>query len=478
MSSSEGPCLTLGRYVVFDEFASGGMASVHLGRMQGPVGFSRTIAVKRLHPQFARDRAFAKMFVDEARLASRIRHPNVVSTLDVVLAEKEVCLVLEYVHGLPLSALLEAARAKKQQVPVGVALNIMLGTLSGLHAAHTALSDAGEPLGIVHRDVSPQNILVGSLGVAQLVDFGVAKANQRLHESTGEGSLKGKLAYMAPEQLEGREVDARADIYSASVVTWELLTGRRFVSVREPAAIVAFVMNQVMEPPSRWSEGCTPEIDRIVLQGLVRDRDQRFSTAEEMASALERAAAIASNRDVARWVESVAGDQLTERAALVLDVERLSPAEAPATATAAVENAVMSQPVPVMPAAPARRRGWLAAGVVLALTLGLGTALAFRARGEPATTTPSTQPPSVASSTPALLASSAPALLAAPSASAAPISDSAPVARTNRASRTTTAPTKKSCDAPANCRPPYRLGANNQKEFKSECVPYLRCFDH
>lgn len=476
MSSSEGPCLKLGRYVVFDEFASGGMASVHLGRMQGPVGFARTVAVKRLHPQFARDRAFAKMFVDEARLASRIRHPNVVSTLDVVLAEKEVCLVLEYVHGLPLSTLLEAARAKKQQVPVGVALNIMVGALSGLHAAHTALSDAGEPLGIVHRDVSPQNILVGSLGVAQLVDFGVAKANQRLHESTGEGSLKGKLAYMAPEQLEGREVDARADIYAASVVTWELLTGRRFVSAREPAAIVALVMSKSLEPPSRWSEACTPEVDRIVLQGLTRDRDQRFSTAEEMASALERAAPIASNRDVARWVESIAGDQLSERAALVLDVERLSPAEAPDTATAAVENAVMSQPVPVLPAPPARRRGWLAAGVVLVLTLGLGTALAFRARGEPATAPLAIQAPSVTPSTPLVANSSTPP--AAPSASVAPTSDSAPVARTNRATRTTPAPTKKPCDAPASCRPPYRLGANNQKEFKPECVPYLRCFDH
>lgn len=476
MSSSEGPCLKLGRYVVFDEFASGGMASVHLGRMQGPVGFSRTVAVKRLHPQFARDRAFAKMFVDEARLASRIRHPNVVSTLDVVLAEKEVCLVLEYVHGLPLSALLEAARAKSEQVPVGIALNIMVGVLSGLHAAHTALSDAGEPLGIVHRDVSPQNILVGSLGVAQLVDFGVAKANQRLHESTGEGSLKGKLAYMAPEQLEGRDIDARADIYAASVVMWELLTGRRFVSAREPAAIVALVMTKALEPPSRWSEACTPEIDRVVLQGLTRDRDRRFSTAEEMASVLERAAPIASNRDVARWVESIAGDDLAERAALVLDVERLSPAEDPTTATAAVESAVMSRPVPVLPAPPPRRRGWLAAVVLLVLISGLGTALAFRARGEPATPTPS-PPPSVAASAPAVVDSSS-HLPAAPSASAPPASDSVPMARTNRAARTTTAPTKKTCDAPANCRPPYRLGANNQKEFKPECVPYLRCFDH
>jgi serine/threonine-protein kinase len=476
MSSSEGPCLKLGRYVVFDEFASGGMASVHLGRMQGPVGFARTVAVKRLHPQFARDRAFAKMFVDEARVASRIRHPNVVSTLDVVLAEKEVCLVLEYVHGLPLSTLLEAARAKGQQVPVGVALNIMLGTLSGLHAAHTALSDAGEPLGIVHRDVSPQNVLVGSLGVAQLVDFGVAKANQRLHESTGEGSLKGKLAYMAPEQLDGRAIDARADIYAASVVMWELLTGRRFVSAREPAAIVALVMSKALEPPSRWSAACTPEIDRVVLQGLARDRDQRFATAEEMASALEHAAPIASNRDVARWVESVAGDQLTERAALVLDVERLSPAEAPDTATAAVEDAVLSKPIPALPAPRGRRRGWLAAGAVLTLTLGLGTALAFRARGEPA----STPAPTRASVTPSVSAavSATPPVPPTPTASGAPASDPAPSARTNRATRTTTAPAKKSCEAPANCRPPYRLGANNQKEFKAECVPYLRCFDH
>src|SRR5882724_2691094 len=156
------PVAVIGRYALYDEIAAGGMAKVHLGRLLGPVGFARTVAIKRLHQQYARDPEFVSMFLDEARLAGRIRHAHVVSTFDVVALSGELFLVMDYVHGVSLSKLVRTVIAQKKRIPVDVLASIMVGALQGLHAAHEARSERGEPLGIVHRDVSPQNIMVGS----------------------------------------------------------------------------------------------------------------------------------------------------------------------------------------------------------------------------------------------------------------------------------------------------------------------------
>src|SRR5262245_3092434 len=176
----------VGRYALYGEIASGGMATVHFERLLGPVGFSRTVAIKRLHPQFAKDPEFVSMFLDEARLAARIRHPNVVATLDVVATKGELFLVMEYVQGESLSRLARAVMARGENLPPRIVASIMCGVLHGLHAAHEARDQRGEPLGIVHRDVSPQNVLVGIDGTARVVDFGVAKASGR-HQSTRKG---------------------------------------------------------------------------------------------------------------------------------------------------------------------------------------------------------------------------------------------------------------------------------------------------
>jgi serine/threonine-protein kinase len=215
----------IGRYVLFREIAHGGMATVHLGRLRGVGGFARTVAIKRLHPQFARDPEFVSMFLDEARLAARVQHPNVVSVLDVVASERELFLVMDYVHGEALSRLLKHARACGIPVPANIVCAVLLDLLYGLHAAHEALSERGDPLNIVHRDVSPQNVLVGVDGIARVLDFGIAKPAQRVHQSTRTGQLKGKLSYMAPEQFSTGAVDRRADVYSAAVLLWEALTG-------------------------------------------------------------------------------------------------------------------------------------------------------------------------------------------------------------------------------------------------------------
>jgi len=312
-----------GRYALFDEIAAGGMATVHLGRLLGPVGFSKTVAIKRLHPNLARDPEFVSMFLDEARLAARIHHPNVVSTLDVVAVEGEVFLVLDYVQGESLSHLLKAMRANRAQMDPRVVAAILVNALHGLHAAHIATDEYGRPLGIVHRDVSPQNIMVGTDGVARVLDFGVAKAAGRL-QSTRDGQLKGKLAYMAPEQVQGQTMDARTDTYAAAVVLWEALAGRRLISARNEAEVLHAVLSGGFPPPSSVNPHVPQGIDAVVMRGLQQDPAARYPTAREMAIAVERTLGIASAYEVGEWVEKMAPDALALRAARVREMESTS----------------------------------------------------------------------------------------------------------------------------------------------------------
>src|SRR5579859_8016688 len=203
-----------GRYVLCGEIAAGGMATVYSGRMIGPAGFTRTVAIKRLHAQYARDPEFVTMFVDEIRMTSHISHPNVVPTIDVVADGGELSLVMEYVAGESLARLRQMAYKRGWRVPPHISTAIMAGALYGLHAAHEAKDDRGEDLGLVHRDVSPQNILIGVDGSVKMVDFGVAKAAGRM-QMTRAGQLKGKVAYMSPEQVSGQfPVSRQSDVYA------------------------------------------------------------------------------------------------------------------------------------------------------------------------------------------------------------------------------------------------------------------------
>ena len=313
----------IGRYALFDEIAAGGMATVHIGRLVGPVGFSRTVAIKRLHPQFSKDPEFVSMFLDEARLASRIQHPNVVTTLDVVALEEEVFLVMEYVPGESLSKLVRNAKKAGERLPPGHAVSIMAGVLHGLHAAHEAKSERREPLNIVHRDVSPQNVLVGIDGVARVLDFGVAKAALR-SQSTRDGQMKGKLSYMSPEQLNGKAADRRTDIFAAGVVFWEALCGERLFQGADAGEVFAKVLaNEIPEPKSVIPE-LSDELNRAVMKALERDIDKRYQTAREFAIELESAAAITTARTVGEWVDKFAGAELEKRIQLVSEVESMS----------------------------------------------------------------------------------------------------------------------------------------------------------
>ena len=299
------------------------MGSVHFGRLLGPAGFSRTVAVKRLHESMVQDPEFVAMMMDEARLAARIHHPNVVPTLDVVALEGELLVVMDYVAGESLSRLARAVERKGELIPQPFAVSILVGALHGLHAAHEATSEQGAPLGIVHRDVSPQNVMVGIDGVARVLDFGVAKAAGRV-QTTRDGQLKGKLAYMPPEQLAGKEVDRRVDVYAAAVVLWEALAGRRLFVRDSEAATMHAILYDAVDRPSAFAPEVPPELDAIVLKGLARDPSARYESALALALALERVVHLPPAHEIGTWVRSTAKDELGRRAGALAEIESSS----------------------------------------------------------------------------------------------------------------------------------------------------------
>ncbi|MEJ7731718.1 MAG: serine/threonine-protein kinase [Polyangiaceae bacterium] len=299
---------------------SGGMATVHLARLAGAAGFTRTVAIKRMHPHLARDPQFVGMFTDEAKLAARIQHPNVVQTLDVVSFQDELFVVLEYVHGVSLSQLIRQARANDGGIPVGVALRVGVDVLHGLHAAHEARSERGEPLELVHRDVSPQNVIVGTDGTARVLDFGVAKALGRMQAST-EGQIKGKVAYVSPEQLRGERVSRTSDIYSAGVMLWEVLAGRQLFQGATEATVLMAILEGKIPSLRSYCPDVPPLLEATLGRALSSNPSMRFATAAEMADALERSAPMASAREVGAWAEIVATKSLEKRAALLARVE-------------------------------------------------------------------------------------------------------------------------------------------------------------
>ncbi len=312
-----------GRYVLYDPIARGGMATVHMARLIGAEGFSRIVAAKKLHEQYTEDADFVTMFLDEAKIASKIHHPNVVPVLDVVLSGTDVVLVQEYVHGVPLDKLLKASLACGQSVPVPIAVAIMSGVLSGLHAAHETKDELGEPLNVVHRDVSPQNVIVGSDGIPRLVDFGIAKARSSAHV-TQDGFFKGKAAYISPEQLRGEPPARTTDIYAAGVVLWELLVGRRIHAGRGESQLFSAVLSGALAdlptaledkrgemPVLRWQ--MLERLNPVVMRALALSPAQRYATAAAMVDELILTVSPASPLEVGAWVRELGGEFLDGR---------------------------------------------------------------------------------------------------------------------------------------------------------------------
>jgi serine/threonine-protein kinase len=279
--------LQYGRYETLGLIASGGMASVYLGRARGPAGFERLVAIKVMHEHIAGDPEFSSMFLDEARLAARIRHPNVVPTIDV--SEDGRIIVMEYVEGASLSAILRHLRAQDAAVlELPVTLRIVLDVLDGVHAAHELRDKDGTAVHLVHRDISPHNVLCGIDGISRITDFGIAYAESRL-TSTRDGMLKGKMPYMAPEQLQGKEVDRRVDVYAAGCVLWELLTGQRLFSADNDAALACGILAGPDRTPRQVRFDVPGALDDACMQALL-PVDRRFVSAQAFAEALESAA--------------------------------------------------------------------------------------------------------------------------------------------------------------------------------------------
>jgi eukaryotic-like serine/threonine-protein kinase len=320
-----------GRYVLYAPIARGGMATIHIARLVGDDGFSRIVAAKRLHPQFTEDPDFVEMFRDEAEIASKVRHPNVVPVLDIVLDGEDVVLVQEYVHGVPLDRLFRAACARNEPIPPRIAVGIVAGVLAGLHAAHETADDRSHPLGIVHRDVSPQNIMLSVDGIPRLLDFGIAKAQTSAHV-TRAGLLMGKLAYMAPEQMRSEVVTRAADIYACGVVLWELLALRRLHMDRAQAQILAAVLGgpaptltEALEPMregilhGRWE--ILSRIAPIAARAMSMAPEERYPTAAEMLRDLVRVAPVASALELADWVKGRGGEYLERRQQVLAHIE-------------------------------------------------------------------------------------------------------------------------------------------------------------
>lgn len=345
--ATDGEGERLDRFELVTELASGGMATVYLARLSGVAGFQRLVAIKRLHPHLAKEPEFVEMFLDEARLAARIHHPNVVSIQEIGESEEGYYLVMDYVDGDTLAHLLARSAQTKKEIPWGVTIRILLDTLTGLHAAHELTDDLSRPLAIVHRDVSPQNILVGADGIARLTDFGVARAASRL-STTRSGQLKGKVAYMAPEQARGEPIDRRADIFSCGIVLWEALALKRLFRADGEAATLNRVLYDSIVPPSKHRSNVPQPLEAICMRALERDVDARFGTAADFADELERAgrelSCVASAREVAACLEAVVGPDLArQREAVRAWLARSEPSNSPVRSRPSMPDSVKTR---------------------------------------------------------------------------------------------------------------------------------------
>lgn len=483
---------TVGRYRVYAELASGGMATVHLGCLLGSAGFSKLVAIKILHQEFAVEKEFVSGFLDEARLASSIHHPNVVASLDVVAEQGELLVVMEYVHGETLAALMRQARQTGDVPPPSVVTRVICDALEGLHAAHEA-SLAGQCLNIVHRDVSPQNIMVGADGNTRVLDFGIAQAALR-SQVTAAGTIKGKLAYMSPEQVSGQAVDARTDIFATGVVLWEALTRRRLFFAPDSREVASLVLGSPIPAPSTIVPTLSPDLDRVVLRALERDREQRYQSAREFAQELRAACSEATRHEVADWVGRVAKDSLQKRSELLQATE----ASAIHTHTGIVAPAVVTgsapQALPVVlestqthatsttsisPAVAQRRERrvlpWLAAAAGVALAAAVWV---MAARGPaplavaPVARPAPVQPPRAAAAAPAPTQPSLPALPVealplAPATSSGAVSAAPPASTQPKVVKTAVAG---AAGRARNCSPPYRIDAAGVRRVKPECL--------
>lgn len=317
-----GPGHVLGRYELLMPIAAGGMAMVWAARLKGTRGFQKIVAVKTMLPKLSEDDQFEKMFLDEASLASKVRHPNAVEILDLGEQDGVLFLAMEWIDGVPLNQLMKAAKSKGG-VPTTVATRIVMQASAGLHAAHELTDGKGKLIGLVHRDISPQNILVTFDGVAKVVDFGVAKATALGDGATQAGQLKGKVSYMAPEQVRGESIDRRADVFAMGIVLYALTTGKHpFRKESEGATLFAITAPEPVIPPRKFVPDYPQALQDVLLKALEKDRDLRYASASELLRALDKAlppASRGSDEEVGAFVLSLFEEQRKQSQATLAD---------------------------------------------------------------------------------------------------------------------------------------------------------------
>jgi serine/threonine-protein kinase len=393
--------LEFGKFQLLKKIASGGMGQVFLARAAGERGFEKLLVIKRILPHLVEDEEFFTMFVDEANLTARLNHPNIAQIFDVGVADGSNYISMEYVQGDDVRRMEKVARAKGKHLPLGAVLRIIADAAAGLDYAHKARDAAGKPMGLVHRDVSPQNILVGFDGGVKLIDFGVAKAAGRLQQ-TATGILKGKYPYMSPEQAEGEAIDHRSDIFALGIVFWEQLTEKRLFKGENDTMTMRMVRDCNVPPPSKVNPALPPELDAIVLKALVKDPKKRYADCQQLRLAIEDFAVSraipSSSAHLVAFIQELYADRI-EHDADPANLDTLAPSAELDTASGAVKKATSShtsgpglaRPNPTEAKAPAGDQGaatvampkkaskgamgWVAVGVAAVLVVAAAVVL-------------------------------------------------------------------------------------------------------
>jgi serine/threonine protein kinase len=318
-----------GPYELLDRVAIGGMAEVFKAKRTGVEGFEKTVALKRILPHLSENKEFLDMFVDEAKMVAGLAHPNIVQIFDLGRIEKSYYIAMEYLHGRDLRTIMRRAREKGLRMPLDLSLRVVSQVCAALEYAHRKKDARGRPMEIVHRDVSPQNILISFEGDVKLVDFGIAKAATKA-SNTDRGALRGKLLYMSPEQAWGRPIDRRSDVFSLGIVLYEMVTGTKpFLGAGTELTILELVRQCVIASAREINPRVPEALDRVIMEALARDPDERYQDAGQMQRGLERflrERPPVTARDLARFLELLFDRHEREEAG---DERRPSPDHAP-----------------------------------------------------------------------------------------------------------------------------------------------------
>ncbi|MBX3186443.1 MAG: serine/threonine protein kinase [Labilithrix sp.] len=345
---------TFGRYTLFELVGRGGMAEIYLSRAETELGATRLSVVKQILPAFANDPRFAEMLIHEAKLAARLGHRRIVQVFDLGKADEHLFIAMEYVEGFDLNSLLRQCTERKVPLPAEHALGIVADVLEGLDYAHRRAGEDGEPLGIVHRDVSPSNVLISYEGEVKLCDFGIAHANDLVKAESNE-ALKGKAGYMSPEHARGEALDARADVFAAGIILWELLAGKRLYKSKSETPLIEQAKRAEIGPVPDKGLPNHARLEAIVTRALARDREERYASAGAMLRDLEAyladAGLVASRLKLGEWIATSFGTELVERRRA--SERRLPKSNPPPRSSERVRAATKERSEPAIPAAPA-----------------------------------------------------------------------------------------------------------------------------